>query len=42
VGIDFQLTPRMVDDILPQFSTQCNPRKADADQIAALFNAPMG
>jgi len=42
VGIDFQLTPRMVEDILPQFSTQCNPRKADADQIAALFNAPRG
>jgi len=42
VGIDFKLTPKMVEDILPQFSTQCNPRKADADQIAALFNAPMG
>jgi alcohol dehydrogenase class IV len=42
VGIDFKLTPAMVEDILPQFSTQCNPRKADADQIAALFNAPMG
>jgi len=41
-GIDFKLTSKMVEDILPQFSTQCNPRKADADQIAALFNAPMG
>lgn len=42
VGVDFTLTSKMVEDILPQFSTQCNPRKADADQIAALFNAPMG
>jgi alcohol dehydrogenase class IV len=42
VGIDFSLTPKMVADVLPQFSTRCNPRKADADQIAALFNAPAG
>ena len=41
VGIDFKLTSKMVDDVLPQFSTQCNPRRADADQIAALFKAPI-
>ncbi|WP_319522696.1 iron-containing alcohol dehydrogenase [uncultured Desulfosarcina sp.] len=41
-GIDFSLTPKMVDDVLPQFSTSCNPRKVDADEVAALFNAPMG
>ena len=40
LGIDFELNPQMVEDVKPQFSTQCNPRKADDDQIRALFMAP--
>ncbi|MGD8564565.1 MAG: iron-containing alcohol dehydrogenase [Desulfarculaceae bacterium] len=40
-GIEFKLLPKMVEDVFPQFSTTCNPRSADADQIAELFNAPL-
>lgn len=39
-GIDFKLHQQMVDDVPPQFSTTCNPRKADDDQIAALYHVP--
>jgi alcohol dehydrogenase class IV len=42
VGIEFEPLPKMVADVLPQFSTSCNPRRADAGQIADLFNAPTG
>jgi alcohol dehydrogenase class IV len=41
-GIEFKLLPKMVEDVFPQFSTTCNPRSADAGQIADLFNAPLG
>ncbi len=41
LGIDFKLDPQMVDDVKPQFSTTCNPRKADDDQIRQLFMAPL-
>ncbi|KIX15541.1 hypothetical protein X474_02145 [Dethiosulfatarculus sandiegensis] len=36
---NFELNPQMVDDVFPQFSTTCNPRKADAKEIEALYNA---
>ena len=41
LGIDFKLDPQMVEDVKPQFSTTCNPRKADDDQIRRLFMAPL-
>lgn len=40
-GIDFEFSPEMVDGVLPQFSTTCNPRKADAENIASLFREPL-
>ncbi len=40
MGIDFKLNRQMVEDVKPQFSTSCNPRKADDDQIRLLFMTP--
>jgi alcohol dehydrogenase class IV len=39
-GIDFKLHQKMIDDVWPQFSTKCNPRKADSEQVASLYMAP--
>ena len=38
-GIGFELVPQMIEDVFPQFSTKCNPRDADAGQLAGLFNS---
>ena len=38
-GIEFELVPQMIEDVFPQFSTKCNPRDANAGQLAGLFNS---
>ena len=38
-GIDFVLEPEMVDQVAPQFSTQCNPRRASRAEIEGLYLA---
>ena len=39
-GIEFELHQKMIDDVWPQFSTKCNPRQADPEQVASLYLAP--
>lgn len=40
LGVNFEMNDQMIEDVWPQFSTKCNPRKATAEQIAALYCQP--
>ena len=39
-GIDFELAPKMVDDVFPQFSTQRSPRVPTREEAIKLYNSP--
>ncbi|MBW1712966.1 MAG: iron-containing alcohol dehydrogenase, partial [Deltaproteobacteria bacterium] len=41
-GIKFKIEPGMIEDVLNSGPTRLNPRQADRDQIAELFEAPLG
>jgi alcohol dehydrogenase class IV len=38
-GVDFDLRPEMVDQVFPQFSTRCNPRKPERKDVIRLFDS---
>ena len=38
-GVELDLRPEMVDQVFPQFSTSCNPREADRDDVVKLFES---
>ena len=38
-GVEFVLRPEMVDQVFPQFSTSCNPREAERDDVVRLFES---
>jgi len=40
LGIDFELRPEMVEEVLSVPTHQTNPRRSDAGQIKALFETP--
>ena len=39
-GIDFKLDQKMIDDVWPQTSTRCNPRRPTAAEVEKLYWAP--
>ena len=39
-GIDFRLEPQMIDDVWPQTSTRCNPRRPTAEEVEELYWKP--
>lgn len=41
LGISFELYPKMVEDAFAAVPTKVNPRRADKDQISALFKKPL-
>ena len=36
-GVEFVLRPEMVDQVFPQFSTSCNPRVPEREDVVKLF-----
>ena len=38
-NIDFVLRPDMVDQVFPQYSTSCNPRDPEREDVVRLFES---
>jgi 1,3-propanediol dehydrogenase/alcohol dehydrogenase len=38
-GIEFTLLPEMIDQVFPQYSTTCNPREPNREDVARLYTS---